>query len=68
MVSISAGLARVRERRRVNWAEVRSTLLTVGGLGMLSFAAWGWHHLVGYAAAGASLLVIEFLTSPGPRR
>lgn len=43
------------------WRRVRSAVLTWCGLGFLSYAAWQWNWIVGCAAIGLSLLVIEAL-------
>lgn len=40
-----------------------TALRLVGGLGLLDAAAWGtWGWQAGLAAAGASLLVLDFLS------
>jgi hypothetical protein len=43
------------------WSRARSTVLQVTALGLLDYAAFEWHHLVGYVAIGVSLLVFEAL-------
>ena len=45
---------------------VRATLLTIGGLGLLSAAAWTLATAAGLAAAGVSLLLLEWLTREEP--
>lgn len=40
----------------------RTVVLTVGGFGLLSLAAFTAHPVAGFAMAGVSLLVIEGLT------
>jgi hypothetical protein len=47
---------------------VRSAVLQTAGLGALSTAAWGVDWRAGAAAAGLSLLLLEWLTGPGDRR
>jgi hypothetical protein len=47
---------------------VREFVFTVGGLGLLSAAAWTVALPAGLAAAGASLLVLDWLTRPDPAR
>lgn len=42
---------------------LRTVLLSLAGLGLLSYAAWLWLHPLGYAAAGLSLLAVEYLVS-----
>jgi hypothetical protein len=37
------------------WSRARSTV------GLLDYAAFEWHHLIGYVAIGVSLLVFEAL-------
>lgn len=49
-------------RRVPSWSQVRTTVLTVGGLGLVTVGAWNWSHPVGFAVAGASLLVVEMLS------
>jgi len=48
-------------RRLPNLRRARTFLLQVTGFGFIDYAVWGWHHLVGYAAVGVSLLVLEAL-------
>lgn len=43
-------------------------MLTVGGFGLLSLAAFIAHPVAGYAMAGVSLLVIEGLTGDDKER
>lgn len=47
---------------------VRSTVLTLGGLGALSTSAWMLATPAGVAAAGVSLLLLEWLTRPQAER
>lgn len=42
----------------------RAAALTVGGFGCLVAAAWTLHPVAGLAAAGVSLLLLEWLTQP----
>lgn len=59
--------ARVLARRLPSWAALRTLLLSIGGFGMLTAAAWTLHVAAGLAAAGVSLLILEAL-SGGERR
>lgn len=45
---------------------LRSLVLTIGGLGCLTYSAWLAHPIAGFAAAGVSLLVIDWLSRPEP--
>jgi len=45
---------------------IREVALTVGGLGLLSAAAWVLALPAGLAASGVSLLLLEWLTRPTP--
>lgn len=57
---------RLRVPGRAAVRGLRQVLLTVGGLGMLTSAAYVAAGLAaGLAAAGVSMLVLEWLTSPG---
>ncbi|MDQ7910248.1 hypothetical protein RB614_37720 [Phytohabitans sp. ZYX-F-186] len=42
------------------WQGVRTFAYTAGGLGLVDYAIWEAHHLAGYAAAGVSLLWLEY--------
>ena len=59
---------RLQFSRRI--VAARSALLQLGGFALLSYAAYGWSHVAGYAAAGVSLLLVEWLSKPegGHRR
>jgi hypothetical protein len=62
-----AGIARTgfaAAGRRVNLGALRSLLFTLAGLGALSYAAYQWHHAVGWAVGGISLLLLDHLTTP----
>jgi hypothetical protein len=48
-------------RRLPTLRRARTALLQVAGFGCIDYAVWGWNHLVGYAAIGVSLLVLEAL-------
>jgi hypothetical protein len=41
----------------------RQVVLHAAGLGLLTVAAWSWSTIAGYAAAGVSCLVFEWLSS-----
>lgn len=48
------------------WAvRARRPVLYVAGFGFLDFAAWGVHYLLGCAAIGLTLFVLDALTSGG---
>jgi len=47
---------------------VRSAVLTIGGLGGLSASAWMLATPAGVAAASVSLLLLEWLTRPPAER
>jgi hypothetical protein len=42
---------------------LRGVVLTVGGLGLLTAAAWDWTRIAGLAAGGVSLLIVNWLSS-----
>lgn len=44
-------------------AALRTAVLSIAGFGLIDYAAWTWVPAVGYAAAGLSLLAIEYLIS-----
>lgn len=49
--------------------EARTALLTTGGLASLTIGAWdGLGTWAGWVAGGASLLLLEYLTSDGKAR
>lgn len=54
-------LGRALGRRLPALGDIKTFTLQVGGLGFADYAAYGWHHLVGYLAIGASLLLLDFL-------
>jgi hypothetical protein len=58
---ILSKLARALGRVTPGLADVRTFTLQVGGLGFADYAAFEWHHTVGYLAIGASLLLLDFL-------
>ncbi len=47
------------------WSAFRTFVLTVAGLGLLTFAAWTVSLALGLAAAGVSALLLEWLLSGG---
>ncbi len=55
------GMATARAVAR--WTGARTPVLTVGGFGFLSAAAWTLHVAAGLAAIGVALLILEYLTS-----
>lgn len=54
-------LVKAAARRLPTLRRARTAVLQVAGFGFLDYAVWGWNHLVGYAAVGVSLLVLEAL-------
>lgn len=59
---------------RVRWERavrvimaLRTALLTLGGLGSLSLAAFLWDWIAGFVVLGVALLVLEWLTRPEER-
>ena len=59
--AVLPALVKLAARRLPNLRRARTFLLQVTGFGFIDYAVWGWHHLVGYAAVGVSLLVLEAL-------
>lgn len=53
-------LVRGVARRLPTWRGVRTFVYTASGLGLMSYALYGVHHLAGLAAAGVSLLWLEY--------
>jgi hypothetical protein len=51
-----------------SWPKVRTTVMQVAAFGFLSYAVWGWSHLLGYAAIGVSLFILEALSGDMPKR
>lgn len=60
---IAVHLARALARALPSLAALRTVVLSLAGLGLMSYAAWLWIHPLGYAAGGLSLLAIEYLSS-----
>lgn len=54
-------LARTVARKLPTWRGVRTFVYSVAGLGLVTYAVYGLHHLAGYAVAGMSLLWLEYL-------
>lgn len=44
------------------WDGIRRVTLSLSGFGSISYAAWTVNEAAGYAAAGLSLLILEWLT------
>lgn len=63
-----ARAGRLAARVLPTWQTVRTTTLSVAGFGAISYGAYEWIEPLGYAAAGVSLLLIEYLTSSGGSR
>ena len=57
-------VARFAGRRMPRWTQVRTAVLQVAGLGLLTLAAFQLATWAGFAAAGLSVLVLEALTGP----
>jgi hypothetical protein len=49
-------------RRLPTLKKFRSSILQVLAFGFLDYAAYSWHHIIGYAAIGVSLFLLEYLT------
>lgn len=54
-------LARFAARRLPSFAQARRIALSLGGFSALTASAWTLHTAAGLAAAGVSLLVLEYL-------
>jgi hypothetical protein len=54
--------ARTAARLLPTWRKVRTTALSLAGFGCLTAAAWTLALPLGLAAAGVSVLLIEYLT------
>jgi ABC-type nitrate/sulfonate/bicarbonate transport system substrate-binding protein len=59
----AALLGRFAARTAHAAAAARRALLTLGGFGLIDYAAWEVAHPLGYLAGGVSLLVLDWLTS-----
>lgn len=55
-------VARLLARTIPTWRKVRTTLLSLAGFGCLTAAAWTVNLTLGLAAAGLSVLLVEFLS------
>ncbi len=66
-VPLTVRAARAAARLLPRWAAIRTLVLSVAGLGLLTAAAWTLHLAAGLAVAGVSLLILEAL-SGGDRR
>jgi hypothetical protein len=53
--------ARIAARVLPRWKQARTVVLSVAGFGCLSAAAWTVAMPLGLAAAGLSVLLIEYL-------
>ena len=60
---VLAALGAFAGRKLPRWATVRRAVLTIGGLGLLTAAAWMVALPLGLLAAGVSLLILEALTA-----
>lgn len=63
--SLLTHAARFVAKHAPNWDSIRTFALTVGGLGMLTYAAWSIALPLGAATAGVSLLLLEHLSRGG---
>lgn len=54
-------IVRLAARRLPAWRRIRTATLQVTAFGFVDYALWGWHHLIGYAAIGVSLFILEAL-------
>lgn len=55
-------LGRVMGRRLPSYQAVKTNVMVTGGLGFMDYAAFEWHHIVGYLAIGASLLLLDYVS------
>jgi hypothetical protein len=55
-------VARLAARALPRWKQLRTAALSVAGFGCLTAAAWTVALPLGLAAAGVSVLLIEYLT------
>jgi len=62
LVLAAQALGRAAGRLSIGWAALRTLALTLAGFALIDYAAWQWHHIVGYLVAGLSLLALEALT------
>ena len=53
-------VVRLVARKLPTWAGVRTFVYSVAGLGLVTYAVYGLHHLAGYAVGGVSLLWLEY--------
>lgn len=53
---------RLAARALPTWQGIRRFVLSVGGFGCMTAAAWQWSLIAGLVALGASLLILEALT------
>ncbi|MEV0618552.1 hypothetical protein AB0I81_34855 [Nonomuraea sp. NPDC050404] len=58
--SILSRAARHAGRILPTWRRARTFVLQVGGLGLIDYALWELHVVAGIAAAGVSLLLLEW--------
>lgn len=58
---VLAAVVQAVARRAPSWKRTRTSVYTLGGLGLIDYAVYEWNHLAGYAAAGLSLLILEWV-------
>lgn len=63
-----ARAGRTLARTLPTWRTIRTALLSLTGFGLLSAAAWTISLTLGLAAAGLSLLIVEYLTADSGSR
>ena len=51
-----ADLAGAATGRLLGWSR---SVPGIGGAGLMSYAFWGWHHLMGYGVAALFLLMLD---------
>lgn len=53
-------LVRFVAGRLPTWSGLRTFAYTLAALSLITYAVYGWHHLMGYATGGVSLLWLEY--------
>jgi hypothetical protein len=58
LIMIGTAAARLAGR----WSQVRTAMLSIPGFGLISYGGYQAYHPAGYAIAGLSLLVLEWMS------
>lgn len=64
---LAARIGRTAARLLPTWQKIRTTALSLTGFGFLSAAAWSVAVPLGLAAAGISILIVEYLIATDSR-